>query len=129
MKPVREPSRELLELLADCSPAVAELALALREIVLAEAPAAEEVLYSVYAQVIVFRIPGRKHGAFCSVVVYARHANLHFYRGASMPDPHHALTGTGKQMRHIRVESMHDLQHPYLSCYVRAALETVGPGN
>ena len=127
MRAVRKPTPEVLDLLADCSPGVSQLALALRELVLAEAPEAEEVLYSVYAQVIVFRIPGRKHGAFCSVVVYTRHVNLHFYRGASMPDPQRALTGPGKQMRHIRVDSPDDLRRPYLSAYIRSALETIGP--
>jgi hypothetical protein len=126
MRSIRKASPEVLNLLADCAPGVAQLALALRELVLAEAPEAEEVLYSVYAQVIVFRIPGRKHGAFCSVAAYARHVNLFFYHGATMPDPHGVLTGTGKQMRHIRFDSPDDLRHSYLSAYVRSALEMVG---
>src|SRR5215469_12693280 len=67
-KSMRKPSPQLLDLLAVCSPGVTNLALALRELVLSEAPEAEEVLYSVYAQVIVFKIPGRKRGAFCGVV-------------------------------------------------------------
>ena len=103
------------------------MALALRELVLAEAPEAEEVLYSVYAQVIVFRIPGRKHGAFCNVVAYSRHVNLMFHDGVSLPDPHRVLRGAGKRIRHIRFECLADLRHPYLSGYIRSALESVGP--
>jgi len=61
------------------------LALALRELVLMEAPEAEEVLYSVYAEVIVFRFPGRKRGAFCYVAAYSHHVNLGFYYGAEWP--------------------------------------------
>src|SRR6185312_5443656 len=83
MRPVRKPGRAVLDLLAGCSPGVAQLALALRELVLSEAPDAEEVLYSVYAQVVVFRIPGRKRGAVCGVVAYSRHVNLQFYAGIS----------------------------------------------
>lgn len=123
---MRRPSPQLLDLLAACSPGVTHLALALRELVLTEAPEAEEVLYSVYAQVIVFRPPGRKHGAFCGVVAYTRHVNLMFYHGARLPDPHAALKGTGKQMRHIRFDSPEDLRRSYLDRYIRAAMELVG---
>ena len=123
---MRKPSPELLDLLADCLPGVMHLALALRDLVLTEAPEAEEVLYSVYAEVIVFQFPGRKRGAFCYIAAYAGHVNLGFYRGAELPDPHGALKGTGKQMRHIRFDSMDDLRHPYLSGYLRSAIELVG---
>jgi hypothetical protein len=55
---MRKPILELLDLLAACSPGVARLALALRDLVLKEAPEADEVLYSVYAEVIVSSFPG-----------------------------------------------------------------------
>jgi hypothetical protein len=124
---MRKPSSQLLDLLADCSPGVTHLALALRELVLTEAPEAEEVLYSVYAEVIVFKFAGRKRGAFCYVAAYSNHANLGFYFGAELPDPHHVLTGTGKKMRHIRFDSPDDLLPRYLGAYVRSAVELVGP--
>ena len=107
---MRKPSPQLLNLLADCTPGVTHLALALRELVLTEAPEAEEVLYAVYAEVIVYRFPARKRGAFCYIAAYARHVNLGFYFGAQLRDPHGALQGTGKQMRHIRFDSASDLK-------------------
>lgn len=126
MKFPPKPSAQLLDLLAGCSPGVAQLALALRELVLTEAPEAEEALYSVYAEVIVFKFPGRKRGAFCYIAAYSRHVNLGFYFGAELPDPQEVLTGTGKQMRHIRFDSPGDLRHEYLRGYIRAAVELVG---
>lgn len=123
---MRKPSPQLLDLLAECTPGVTHLALGLRELVLTEAPEAEELLYSVYAQVIVFKFSGRKRGAFCGVVAYSRHVNLEFYFGAELPDPRGILRGTGKRMRHIRFESLDDLRHGYLRGYVRAAIELVG---
>ena len=105
------------------------MALALRELVLTEAPAAEEVLYSVYAEVIVFKLPGRKRGALCNVAAYAGHVNLVFYYGAALADPHGVLRGTGKQMRHIRVDPSTDLRHSYLRRYIRSAMELVGPAS
>jgi hypothetical protein len=102
------------------------LALALRELVLTESPEVEEVLYSVYAEVIVFKFAGRKRGAFCYVAAYSNHVNLGFYLGAQLPDPHRVLKGTGKKMRHIRFDSPDDLRPRYLRTYVRSAIELVG---
>ena len=121
------PSPQLLDLLADCSPGVTELALALRDLVLTEAPEAEELLYSVYAEVIVFKLPVGKRGAFCYIAAYTDHVNLGFYLGADLPDPHRALKGTGKKMRHIRFDSPNDLRHRYLRNYIRSAAELAGP--
>jgi hypothetical protein len=123
---VKKPSLQLLDLLAGCSPGVTHIALALRELVLNEAPEAEEILYAVYAQVIVFKLPGRKRGAFCNIAAYSRHVNLLFYSGADLPDPHGVLKGTGKKMRHIRFDSPDDLRHRYLRNYIRSAIELVG---
>ena len=122
---MKKPSPQLIELLADCSPGVTRLALALRELVLMEAPEAEEILYSVYAQVIVFKLPSRKRGAFCNVAAYSHHVNLVFYYGAWLPDPHGVLRGSGKQMRHIRFDSPEDLGRRYLRAYIRSAIELV----
>jgi hypothetical protein len=120
---MRRRSPELLNLLADCTPGVAQLALALRVLVLTEAPEAEELLYSVYAEIIVFKLPKVKGGAFCYVAAYARHVNLGFYRGGELPDPHRVLKGTGKKMRHIQFDSLDDIEHGYLRTYIRAAIE------
>ena len=120
---MRKPSPELLDLLAPCSPDVAQLALGLRELVLKEAPDAEEVLYSVYAEVIVFKLPGRSSGSFCNVAAYSHHVNLVFYRGAGLPDPHHVMKGSGKTMRHIRFDSPDDLDRQFVPIYIRAAIE------
>jgi hypothetical protein len=127
MKSIQKPSPQLLDLLARCSPNVMHVALQLRELVLTEAPEAEEFLYSVYAEVIVFKFPGRKRGAFCNISAYLRHVNLVFFHGAKLPDPHRVLKGTGKQMRHIRFDSPEDLRRSYLRSYIRSAIELAGP--
>src|ERR1700690_1273927 len=120
---MKMPGTQLLDLLAACPPEVAHLALALREMVLNQAPEAEELLYSVYAEVIVFKLSGIRGGAFCYVAAYARHVNLGFYRGAELPDPHRVLGGTGKKMRHIRFNSSDDLARGYVRTCIRAAID------
>jgi hypothetical protein len=41
---------------------------------------------------------------FGYVNVFKSHVNVGFFRGAELPDPAHLLEGTGKLMRHVRLE-------------------------
>jgi hypothetical protein len=40
---------------------------------------------------------------FAYVSVFTSHVNVGFFQGASLPDPTHLLQGTGKFMRHIKL--------------------------
>lgn len=40
---------------------------------------------------------------FCAIVIHQAHVNLQLWNGAELPDPAGLLTGTGKQMRHVRL--------------------------
>ena len=80
-------------------------------------------MYSVCAQVIVFKLAGCEGDAFCHINAYSRHVNLGFDPGADSSDPQRVLKGTGKKFRHIRFDSPDDLERGYLRTYVRAAIE------
>ena len=41
---------------------------------------------------------------FAYVNVFAAHANVGFFQGASLPDPAHLLQGNGKRMRHVKLK-------------------------
>lgn len=41
---------------------------------------------------------------FGYVNVFKSHVNVGFFRGAELPDPAHLMRGTGKLMRHVRLE-------------------------
>jgi hypothetical protein len=101
---------------------VGELALALREMVLEEAPASVEKLLRVYAVVLWYSLTGRMSDAFVQVVVYTKGVNLMFNRGAELDDPDGVLVGEGKIIRHIKVRRPEDLKKPYLRKFIRAAL-------
>ena len=121
---MKRPSPKLLEHLAECEPGVANLALTLREMVLAEAPDAHELVYKVYAVVSVFTFTGKAGGAFIHIVSYARHVNLGFNQGVEFsPDPRKELEGTGKKIRHLRFDSPDDLRRGYVRHYIREAVE------
>lgn len=41
---------------------------------------------------------------FGYVNVFTSHVNVGFFRGAALPDPAHLLQGTGKFMRHVKLQ-------------------------
>ena len=123
----RPPDRQLITYLAPYDPQIANLALALREIVLEEAPEAIESLVNGYAVTIGFSFTGKplKDG-FCHVVTYSTHVNLGFNRGAELQDPDKVLEGSGKSIRHIRIRNHEDLDRPLVRRFLRAAVAQVG---
>ena len=120
----RPPNSKLLSYLASYDPHVSRLALALREIVLEEAPAAIESLAKGYAVAIGFSFTGKplKDG-FCHIAVYSTHVNLGFNRGALLPDPNRVLAGTGKMIRHITFRNEDDLHRPVVRRYLQTSIE------
>jgi len=116
-------SPRLLELLATRDPGLADLTLALRGLVLQEAPGATELVHDVkYAIALNYTFTGRIKGAFAHIVTYTKHVNLGFYRGTELPDPQKLLQGDGKRIRHIRVASHADLARPYVRTFLCEAV-------
>jgi hypothetical protein len=125
----RPPDPQLLGFLEAYDRPVSDLALALREIVLEEAPDASESIYQVYTVAIWFGYSGKMKDMFCYITTNARHVNLGFPRGASLPDPNGVLEGEGKAMRHIKFASLGDLERPFVRRYIRASIEQIGAQN
>jgi len=119
----RSPERRLLEYLAPYDRSVSELALALRTMVLEEAPDSRELLSKGYAVAIGFTFTGKLRDSFCHIATYAHHVNLGFNRGTSLPDPKKILVGTGKAIRHIRISNQSDLHLPQVRRFIRAAVD------
>ena len=123
----KPPSRLLLSYLAPYDPHVSDLTLALREVVLDEAPDAIESISKGYAVAIGFSFTGKPlKDAFCHVVTYSTHVNLGFNRGALLADPNKVLAGNGKMIRHVTIHNPDDLNRPFLRRYLQAAIEQVG---
>jgi hypothetical protein len=89
-------------------------------------PGATELVYDAYnALSIPFATGERLSTAFVAVVVYPRHVNLGFNRGAELEDPDRLLSGTGAKIRHVRIadESRLDAR---LAALVRRAARHAG---
>src|ERR1700682_2881436 len=123
----RPPDPQLIGFLDAYDRHISDLALALREIILEEAPDASESIYQVYTVAIWFGFSGKMKDMFCYIATNAGHVNLGFPRGAAMPDPNRVLEGDGKTMRHIKFKSRRDLDRPFVRRYIQAAMEDAAP--
>src|SRR5580698_8691369 len=121
----RPPDRQLLGFLEAYDRPIADLALALREIILEEVPDASESIYQVYTVAIWFGFSGKMKDMFCYIATNARHINLGFPRGSTLPDPNRVLEGDGKTMRHIKLRSQRDVERPFVRRYIQTAVEQV----
>lgn len=123
----RPPDPQLIGFLTAYDRNISDLALALREIILEEAPDASESIYQVYTVAVWFGFSGKMKDMFCYITTNAGHVNLGFPRGASLPDPNGVLEGTGKAMRHIKFASHSEVERPFVRRYIRAAMERAAP--
>src|SRR6185369_3907011 len=69
---------------------------------------------------------GRLKEGFLHIASYAKHVNLGFNQGASLPDPQKVLVGTGNRIRHIKFMPGTELEKPWLRRYIRAAIAHAG---
>jgi hypothetical protein len=116
-------TKELRQFLKPYHPDVVAVAAAARSLVFAEAPSATELVYDAYNAVAMgYSFTGRPGDAFCHIAVYSQWVNLGFNRGAELPDPDGLLVGSGRLIRHLRVQSLSDLGRPFIRGFVRAAI-------
>jgi hypothetical protein len=104
----RPPDPQLIGFLEAYDRPIADLALGLREIILEEVPHASESIYQTYTVAIWFGFSEKMKDMFCYIATNARHVNLGFPRGSTLPDPNGVLEGDGKTMRHIKFASQSD---------------------
>lgn len=95
---------------ADLFPIVARL----RDVILAAGPAiTEEVKYG--------GLLFSSGQSFCGVFPYKDHVTLEFSQGAALADLHGLLSGDGKYRRHIKLETMQDIETSHVADYITAA--------
>ncbi len=59
--------------------------------------------------------------AFGYVNAFTQHANIGFFQGASLDDPHGLLHGTGKRMRHVKLHWGEAIDGDALAALIDAA--------
>jgi hypothetical protein len=133
-KRVPKPRPEYLKFLSAYEPRITDLALAVRTLVLEEAPEATELIYDAYSAVTVgYSFTGRPSDAFIHIAAYAHWVNLGFNYGSQLEDPGKVLQGTGQWIRHVRIAEAEDVKNPVLRAFVKSAIalaerpDTPGP--
>lgn len=121
---MRAPPKDLIRFLKRFDPAIRELALDARELVLNVLAPSNESILDVYVLALNYGFSERMKDQAVYIGVYSKHINFGFYAGARMDDPERVLEGAGKQLRHIKIKSPADLGTPVIRDYLlRAAPE------
>ena len=102
---------------------VRTIAEALRGVVLADMPDAVEVPRA-GDRAASYGVGEKKMSqSHCYLQAQRNRVNLGFWHGTSVPDPDGLLEGTGKALRHAKVESAGAARSPAIAALVRAARE------
>jgi len=96
--------------MSDRPDALVEIALAARKAVLKSASGCSEFVGETYCVLNLFSFTGKHGQAFIHIATYSKHVNLGFNHGARLDDPEGLLEGTGKMIRHIRLDSKSQLR-------------------
>jgi hypothetical protein len=87
-------------------------------------PTAIEQVYDNYNFLAIgFSSTERTSDTIASLAVSAKGVALSFYHGASLPDPHKVLLGSGNQNRFVRLESAATLATPEVEALLRSAIK------
>ena len=114
-------AESLKQFLSGYSPAVRELALAARALVMDAIPEAIEQV-DAPSKIIGYGYDRTYKGLVCAIAPYAAHVNLMFSKGATLHDPKHLLTGKGKHARHVRITTRADIDNAAVRALLKAAV-------
>ena len=86
-------------------------------------PTAHELVYDNYNFFVIgYSSTERPSDCIVSIAAAANGVGLSFYYGATLPDPHKLLLGSGSQNRFIRLESAATLARPEVEDLIAAAI-------
>ena len=98
--------------MTELAPEKREIAETLRKIILTADPELQESVKwgnPVY----------EKKGRVCYIADMGAYMNLGLFKGAHLADPTGRIEGTGKDMRHVKVKGLDDVQEEQFSSWVR----------
>ena len=101
----------------------ATLIRSVRKVLRKRMSSANELVYDNYNFFVIgFSSTERPSDCIVSIAAAASGVGLSFYYGASLPDPHKLLLGSGSQNRFIRIESVATLARPEVEELIAAAI-------
>lgn len=110
---------DVADLLAPYDPRVREVAMRPRDLIVAVVPTAIEQVDPA-AKIVGYGFGRRYADLVCAITPQRSYVNLMFADGARLPDPEGLLEGTGKRARHVKRQTLEQVDAPG----VRALLDT-----
>jgi hypothetical protein len=118
-----DAERQLSSFIAKFEPKHQTLIRAARKALRKRFPTAYELAYDNYNFFVIgYGSTERPSDAIVSMAAGANGVGLCFIHGASLPDPHKILLGSGNQTRFIRLESVNILARPEVKALIAAAI-------
>jgi hypothetical protein len=122
------PEVQIDSFLAKFEPENANLIRRLRSDLRKLLPTAVELVYDNYNFLVFgFCATPRASDCICSLAANANGASLCFYYGATLPDPHGILEGSGNQNRFVRLRDASRLSDPQVREILAAAIAQADP--
>lgn len=119
-----DPEQQLQSFIDKFEPKNQAVIRAIRKALRKRLPTANELVWDNYNFFVIGYSPTeRPSDTFFSIAAGANGVGLAFYRGASLPDPHKVLLGSGNQNRFVRLESAKTLEQPEIAALMSAAIE------
>ena len=82
-----------------------------------------ELIYETYCISNAFTFTGKQGQGFIHIATYAKHVNLGFDGGTKLEDPEGLLQGTGKLIRHIRLNGVSDVKREAVARLIKGAVQ------
>jgi hypothetical protein len=118
-----DPEKQLQGFIDKFEPKHQLLIRAVRKALCKRMPTANELVWDNYNFFVIGYSPSeRPSDSVVSIAAAANGVGLAFYRGATLPDPHKILQGSGSQNRFIRLESAQTLTRPEVEALIAVAI-------
>ena len=122
------PDRQLRGLIAKFDPAIGKLIRECRSVMRKRFPTANELVYDNYNFFVIgYCTTERPSDCVVSLTANSKGIGLSFYRGATLPDPHRILQGSGNQNRFVRLDGVATLSRPEVQELLDAAEAQADP--
>lgn len=63
------------------------------------------------------------NGVVLAIMPYTKYVSLHFYKGVELHDPHSILEGGGKELRHVKIHHLDDINRTRLLPLISQAID------
>jgi hypothetical protein len=118
------PEAQLFTFIAKFDSANQKLIRSVRKALRKRLPTANELVYDNYNFFVIgYATTERPSDALLSLAADHKGVAICFLWGAKLPDPHKILTGSGKQVRFLPIQSAADLAQPHAEAVIQAAID------